>query len=528
MKFNIFSTGNKKSELTKSKRKHSWRQVFKGVRFRILVWYFLLTACTTSASILVTRQIFCGLLEKRSEEALVAEVGKFNRVVEKKTVNVNQISEDKVAALFKKVLSLYVPARNEFMFTLVDGQLIGSSQTPLPEFLRHNPQLVTEWANLQNYVKREVVTQKSSIFYVASPIKIAGETKGVVVAVRDATTDYQAGTQMIILVIEVTIVVLTLFFGIAWITTGRVLAPLRRVTETARSITESDMTQRISVQGSDEIAELTLTFNEMLDRLQSAFDNQQEFLKDAGHELRTPITVIQGHLELLNYRPERQAETIKLVMDELSRMNRLVNDLLLLAKSDRPDFLNPKPEELDWLTEELYLKARAIANRDWRLESKGLSPVVVDRGRLTQAVMNLIQNAVRHTQEGNTITLGSAVRNDYAYFWVRDTGEGIAPEDRERIFERFARATNSDRYSEGEGAGLGLSIVHAIAQAHNGWVELDSTLGVGSTFTMVFPIVSTSEVPQDDESNSDCRRQPPHRRVSRSRIADARIRDNCR
>jgi len=196
------------------------------------------------------------------------------------------------------------------------------------------------------------------------------------------------------------LVVLVIFSLLAWVTAGRVLSPLRLLTKTAQSITESDMTRRIPVKGSDEIAELTTTFNEMLARLQFVFDSQREFLKDASHELRTP-SLIQGHLEMLKYHPDR-AETIALVMDELNRMSRLVNDLLLLAKAERADFLNPKLEELDWLTEELYLKARALESRDWRLE--GRVRIVVDRQRLTQAVMNLVQNAVRHTHNGDTIT----------------------------------------------------------------------------------------------------------------------------
>jgi signal transduction histidine kinase len=195
---------------------------------------------------------------------------------------------------------------------------------------------------------------------------------------------------------------------------------------------------------------------------------------------------------------------------------------LLLAKSERSDFLTLKPEELDWLTEELYLKVRGMANRDWRLESKGLSPIVVDRQRLTQAVMNLVQNAIRHSQAGDIVALGSMVRGDYAYIWVRDTGEGIAPEDQERIFARFARATDRDRYAEGEGAGLGLSIVEAIAQAHGGWVELSSSLGCGSTFTIAMPLDCTQQV-TDNAPDSHRRRQPSHYRISRSRIAGARV-----
>ncbi|MEL6461168.1 MAG: HAMP domain-containing sensor histidine kinase [Cyanobacteria bacterium J06621_15] len=233
---------------------------------------------------------------------------------------------------------------------------------------------------------------------------------------------------------------------------------------------------------------------------------------------------MQGHLEILKYRPEKQTETIELVTDELNRMSRLVNDLLLIAKAEQPSFLRIKPEELDWFTEELYFKSQGLAKRNWRLESKGLSPVEIDRGRLTQAVMNLVQNAIRHTQESDTIALGSTVREDYVYLWVRDTGEGIATEFQQRIFDRFARASDADRYSPGEGAGLGLSIVEAIAKAHNGWVELDSNLGIGSTFTIVFPLTEDTA----NEPNSHSRRQPPHSRVYRSGITSSRIHNSCR
>ncbi|MBD0270005.1 MAG: HAMP domain-containing histidine kinase, partial [Cyanobacteria bacterium Co-bin8] len=253
--------------------------------------------------------------------------------------------------------------------------------------------------------------------------------------------------------------------------------------------------------------------------------SQQEFLKDAGHELRTPITVIRGYLETLKYRPERQEQTIDLAIDELDRMNRLVNDLLLLAKAECPDFLTPRLEELDWLTEELYLKVRSMANRQWKLESKGLSPIRVDRQRITQAVMNLVQNAIRHTQEHDTIALGSSVRENYAYLWVRDTGEGIALEDQARIFERFTRATN--RETLGENYGLGLAIVEAIAQAHGGWVELVSRPRQGATFTIVIPLETTPDR-AIHESDLDRRRQSPHYRLFGVRATGVRLHDHRR
>ena len=514
MKANIFSR-HKKKGLTQNPPKSSGRKIFSSVRFRILAWYFLLTTCTVLISVGITRQIFCNLLQRQAQEALAAEISKFDRLVEQ--VN----DQSTLEAIVEEILPLYVPARNEYILALIDGHIFNSSQLPLPNAIAQNSRLLEEWANVDDLRRSEIIVPDGPIYTIAKPIEVSG-TKGVVVALRDATEDYQTGTRTIILVIKVATVVLTLFFAIAWVTAGRVLLPLRRVTDTARAITQTDMSGRIPMTGNDEIAELSATFNAMLNRLQSAFTSQQEFLKDAGHELRTPITIIQGHLEILKYRPEKQRETIELVTDELNRMSRLVNDLLLIAKAEQPHFLCLKVEELDWFTEELYFKAQALAQRDWRLESKGLSPVAIDKGRLTQAVMNLVQNAIRHTQAGDTIALGSAVRDEYAYLWVRDTGAGIAPEDQLRIFDRFARASEGDRYSPGEGAGLGLAIVEAIATAHQGWVELDSALGVGSTFTIIFPIQEAAD------ANSDRRRQPPRRRVYQSRTPGARIHNSCR
>lgn len=171
--------------------------------------------------------------------------------------------------------------------------------------------------------------------------------------------------------------------------------------------------------------------------------------------------------------------------DELDRMNRFVTDLLLLAKAEQPDFLTLESVELNSLTEELYNKAKALAVRQWRLDATGMGQIVVDRQRLTQAIINLAENATQHTQPEDVIAIGSALAEGQVRMWVRDTGAGILLQDQERIFQRFARSINRQRQSEG--AGLGLSIVLAIAQAHGGRVELQSRVNLGSTFTLVLP-----------------------------------------
>ena len=489
-------------------RLQKWPMHFRNIRARLLVWYFLLSVCTTGAAVWVTRYIYCNRLDAHAEASIIEEAERFHRSVEQSRTSPS-VAPD-ASELFDQVLESYVPAENESIFTFIDGQLYQASQSSL-DVLQHYPNLLDHWANLNTSQRRRLIGADHRFLYVAEPLVTESGVEGVFVAIHDSTTAYQSGTEVIRLVLKVSVAVLGGFFIIAWIVAGRILRPLRLMNQTARDITESDMTQRIPIQGSDEITETAVTFNNMLDRLQLAFDSQQEFLKDVSHELRTPITVIQGQLELLPYRPEKQPETIAVMMNELAQMNRLVNDLLLLTKAERPDFLILKTEDLDWLTEELYFKARSLTSeRDWRLEAKGLYPAIMDRQRLSQAVMNLVQNAVRHTQPGDTIALGSVVTDGYLRFWVRDTGEGIAQADQDKIFERFARATNNNR--QFEGAGLGLSIVSVITQAHGGRVELSSELGKGSTFTLVIPLEPSAERSETDrhESHSYCRRQPSH------------------
>ncbi|GAA6618116.1 sensor histidine kinase [Scytonema sp. NUACC26] len=515
---NRYQANSKSTEIiAKYPPPQGWRKIFYSVRARLLVWYFLLTACTAIFSIQTTRQIYCDDLKARADASLIKEVARF-QLLEKQYIAKQSKNAVKTIALFDKFLATYAPTRNEYIITLINDEIYRYSPILPSELLEQYPALIRRWTHLTKPRTGYIQTSTQRIRYVAYPVSTGGE-RAMLIAIHDASAAFQAGTNAIFLVMQVTLIVLLIFFLLAWVTAGRVLYPLRLLTKTAQSITESDMTQRIPVKGADEIAELTKTFNEMLDRLQFAFDSQQKFLNDVSHELRTPITVIQGHLEMLQFCPEKQEVTIALVMDELDRMSRLVNDLLLLAKTERPDFLRIKPEELDWLTEEIYLKARSLANRDWRLESKGLSPVMVDRQRLTQAVMNLIQNAVRHTSNDDTITLGSSAKGDCINIWVKDTGVGIAPEDQKRIFERFVRATKEDQH---EGHGLGLAIVQAIAQAHGGWVELSSRLGHGSTFTIVIPLASDEE-DRIYESDSYRRRQSSHHSLPGNRVTSTRL-----
>jgi two-component system, OmpR family, sensor kinase len=266
---------------------------------------------------------------------------------------------------------------------------------------------------------------------------------------------------------------------------GRLLAPLRAVRETASDITTTDLSRRIPERGNDDITALTRTFNDMLDRLEEGVEAQRRFLDDAGHELKTPLTVLRGHLELLETGNQQEVErTRALLIDEIDRMSRLVGDLILLAKSRRPDFVNPRPVDLAGLTESLFAKCRGLGDRAWTLDATGRGTVSFDEQRITQAVLQLADNAVKHTDPGDPISLGSAKSNGVVRLWVQDSGHGVRLEDRERIFERFERATV--RYGD-EGFGLGLSIVRAIVEAHGGTITVVEAPPRGARFDIELP-----------------------------------------
>ena len=170
-------------------------------------------------------------------------------------------------------------------------------------------------------------------------------------------------------------------------------------------------------------------------------------------------------------------------------MNRLVNELILLAKSERTDFLRLEVFDLDLFTSDVFTKIQALTGetRLWSFHGVAEGYCNGDRHRLTQAVMNLAQNAVQHTQAGDRITLGVAVKDQQFHVWLKDTGTGIDPQEQDRIFERFARVRYTQRRSEG--SGLGLAIVKRIVEAHQGSVQIQSELGTGSTFTLIIPLM---------------------------------------
>lgn len=463
-----------------------WRWVFFSIRSRILFWYVLLITVSSLGAVLVIRQILLTRSQERVERSLTQEVQEFWQLVDGRDPQTGKPFGDDFAGIFEVFLRRNIPEGDEFLITLLNGEFYRASPRALPPGLTEESALVQSLTQLTQSQHRRVMTPTGeTILYRAEPL-VRGENRGVFVVAHLLDSERQEVNEAVLIIVYVIIGMIIVASMLAWFAAGRVLAPLRLLSEATHQISESDLTRRIPVQGNDEISELTVRFNAMLDRLQTAFTTQRDFVSDAGHELRTPITIIRGNLEFLGDDPIEQQETMAIVIDELDRMSRFVDDLLLLAKAEQPNFLNLDLVDIASLTEELFAKVKALAPRNWCLERAGSGRIVADRQRLTQAIMNLAQNATQHTQPDDTIALGAVVERHHVRLWVRDTGRGIALADQQRIFERFARSTDS--YRRSEGAGLGLAIVRSIAQAHRGQIELVSRPGSGTTFTLVIPV----------------------------------------
>jgi two-component system, OmpR family, sensor kinase len=460
------------------------RRFFASFRVRLLAGYIGLLAVATLLAVFIAREALERRLDRRIDEALVQESRELRQLARGNDPETGERFAGDAERIFEVFLDRNVPSRNEAFLTFVNGEPFLRSSQATPYRLDEDTELLSRWSTLTESDRGDVETPAGSVEYLAVPLVGQGTTRGVFVAAIFRDRESGEVSDALRVVVGVGLGMLLVGSVLAWLLADRVLRPVKAVTEAARAISGGDLSRRIPESGHDEIGILAQTFNDMLARLETAFATQQRFVDDAGHELRTPITIVRGHLELLEDDPRERAQTLALVMDELDRMSRIVNDLLTLAKWEQPDFLKPAPFEVGALADDVLAKASAIGPRNWQLDAVADAMIVADRQRVTQALMQLAQNAVQHTEEGDEIGLGAFVGNSETRLWVRDTGPGIPFEEQERVFDRFYRARGERR---SEGAGLGLSIVQAIARAHGGRLELSSVPGSGATFTIILP-----------------------------------------
>jgi heavy metal sensor kinase len=350
-------------------------------------------------------------------------------------------------------------------------------------------------------------TTPQGVLVYSVPLMVANQIIGAVQVIRPVAPAQNALSQVSRYLILGTGLSLVVAAVVGAFLARRELAPLAKVTQTASSINRAkDLDLRIDIQGDDsEIGELAETFNEMMDRIQQLFTGQERLVADVSHDLRTPLTTIQGNMELLRRMATAQqtpgqqtldvfAEIMAEVENETERMSEMINDLLLLAQADSGMLkLQMERVEMDTLLLEVYRQTRRMAEHkkgpgalDVRLGTEDQAVVRGDPERLRQLLLNLTDNAIKYTPAGGAITLSLENSDGWVRIAVQDTGIGISPEQQGQIFERFYRTDKARGRGPG-GSGLGLSIVQWIANAHSGHVTVESAPGQGSTFTLHLP-----------------------------------------
>jgi two-component system, OmpR family, sensor kinase len=480
------------------------RSTFGSTRLRIAVTYLLVLIGAAVVSMVAIREVLLLRLDRRTDEALRQEVLEPPLLVDGIDPLTGQPFETLERA-FDVYLDRNVPSIEEAFVALVNGVVVRDRLRSFPGQEVPADALET-WAAFSrsgsgpDEIEGSYDTSFGTARYRAVRVRIGDDIGAFVVTIlpagelreiRELQTYGAAVIAIVVIVAGVS----------AWLLAGRVLRPVRELTETARSISESNQADRIRTGGSGEAAEMAETFNDMLDRLNAASVNRRDLVRAAGHELRAPLTVATGHLELLAEGTVDEQTALPLVIDELTRMGKIIDDLQSLTGADAPGFLVPETIDAELLAAELHAKATAIAPRMWLVDEATPGTFVADRFRLTEAVLNLADNAVKHTAEDDTIALGLRIAAGEVRLWVRDTGVGVASADVDRVFQRFIRGQGAhQRY---RGAGLGLSIVQSIAVVHGGRVELDSRPGSGATFTIVIPLMTALPTPKDSPDATD-------------------------
>ncbi|HEU4849760.1 MAG TPA: HAMP domain-containing sensor histidine kinase [Terrimesophilobacter sp.] len=410
---------------------------------------------------------------------------------------------DTVETVLRAAMQQLVPSPDESVLGLIDGSPALIPSISLPFRIDADPLLlkrITAEAHPTNVVMGTAHSTAGTLRYIIIPVSFDDDPhEGLYVAAinLDAVlTDVldSFGTFLVVALIALLLIGL-----VVWFVAGRLLRPIRLLRRAAAANTAMNLSGRIPVTGRDDLSELTETINRMFERLEEAFSSQRRLIDDVGHELKTPITIIRGHLELLDSEKRDDVDAVKaLAIDELDRMSVLVSQISLLAESGTPQFIDRHETDLDALTSAVVTKASALdPAREWVVESRATGTALVDTGRLTQAWLQLAGNAAKYSTEGTTISLGSRRETtrtgEWLLLFVRDVGPGIPVDAQGEIFERFHRLEAS---RGSDGSGLGLAIVSAIAAAHGGTVTLASAEGEGSLFTIRIPIEPS---PQEDE-----------------------------
>ena len=370
--------------------------------------------------------------------------------------------------------------------------------------VRKNPPF---WAN-QNFMLIE--THEAMLYYKRITLERGGQIF-YLNFFKTITLEKQFLRYLMVLLFSMNILGLILALIVGYIVSSKILQPIRDVTNTAKSIEANNMDERLELgKSQDEVTELADTFNHMLDRLQNSFKQQQQFVSDASHELRTPVTVILGYSDMLVHWGKEDEELldegITSIQHEATNMHKLIEDLLFLARADQnKQMLIKAPTELSTIIDFVAEKVKLKENQSIDILINDVGEIFADKEAIERMLMIFVDNGIKYSGDEGKVRIYSRRDGKFMQVSIEDDGVGIAEEHQERIFERFYRIDSSRTKMSDEGitsAGLGLSIAKWIADQHEIKIDLESEIDKGTKITLTIPLAVSKLTGGDDDSSS--------------------------
>ena len=408
---------------------------------------------------------------------------------------------------------LYVLEIKQNKDSVIPINTLGDTDTEEASMTNEKMINLLESFNLEdNNSEGKIINIEKNKYFV---FKVSREIKNYkfnIYTLKNVTQENQIYKRLEYLVILFTIIGVVITIIVSKIMSRRILKPINNVIKTAKSISTDDLSKRIEIpKEEDELQNLTLIINEMLDRLETSFENQTKFVSDASHELRTPLAIIKGYAEIIRKRGMSDidifVESIDSIISETDNMRNLIQKLLFLAKGEITK-INTKFVDID--ANEMIHQIHSdtvVSNKthNFHLEMGENYKIKGDETLLQQAIRALIENATKYSEPHTNIYIKSVIKDGFGRISIRDEGVGISDEDAKRIFDRFYRVDLSRTKATG-GTGLGLAIVKRIVEIHNGKIEIESKMNEGTEISIVLPI-GENIIKTEEENNKNVKKE---------------------
>ncbi|MGO1229804.1 ATP-binding protein [Glutamicibacter arilaitensis] len=468
-----------------------------SARLRIVGWIVLTTALALLAVTASMRSIMSGQVAESANVGIAQEIEEFRTFAAEGLDPKTARPFSSMDELMERYLARQQPMAGEAIIGQANGRVLaaGTAANQAGSWLAEDPVLlgrILDDAKPSGILESNhgTVRWAKAEAKDASGANGAGHQAHLVVAHFIGGAQEEADRQATML-FGVAAGGLALTAGIAWLAAGQIMRPIRTMSETAASITANDLSARVPVEGRDDLAQLASTLNAMLDRVEASHLAQRHFISEAREHLGSPQRKLAAALQKLNEEevPRKQrGRIISTAQAHISLMGQTLADLELLAQSSDPDFIQRRMVPVGEVTADVAVAAArpgAYPDRRFRIAESAKAQAWLDPLRVAQAMHQLIQNAVAHTEDGESIRIGSAAAKGMASFWVANDGPALDPDQARALLENYRSAPEAGQ--QGSGMGLGLAVVKAVAQAHGGTAWVESGNGHGTSFGFSLP-----------------------------------------